>query len=369
MLLQKFTKYNIIFLMKYKKLTTEQILISLDRLTRFKFTKKKYLRVFIDIILSNLIEPKYKKNELYNLPCEKIVKLAEEIFNGSIEESNSLDFSINQLLAEYENSIFYQDEESKQLLANKINYKGAFGLIGEDSPVNLRWLKSIESGQNLVKLRNEKYLKYPIEKVLLVEGITEEILLPAFSRFWGHDFYQMGIQLIPAGGKNQVVKMYYQMIEEVKLPIFLLLDRDAEENIRQIKPKLREIDKIHLVSCGEFEDLLPRSLVIKTINNHLRNFNTISSEDFDESMSAVKNLENIFKTKGLHEFKKAEFAKLVRDNIATDADISDEIKEIIREIFEKNKFSSPDEEGRGEVLTNPDKTVSLPGWGDHEVAR
>ena len=28
-----------------------------------------------------------------------------------------------------------------------------------------------------------------------------------------------------------------------------------------------------------------------------------------------KNLENIFKTKGLHEFKKAESAKLVRANI------------------------------------------------------
>ena len=62
--LQKFTRYNIIFLMKYKKLTPEQIKISLDRLTRFKFTREKYLRVFSDIILSNLIEPKIKKNEL-----------------------------------------------------------------------------------------------------------------------------------------------------------------------------------------------------------------------------------------------------------------------------------------------------------------
>ena len=50
--------------MKYKKLTPEQIKISLDRLTRFKFTREKYLRVFSDIILSNLIEPKIKKSEL-----------------------------------------------------------------------------------------------------------------------------------------------------------------------------------------------------------------------------------------------------------------------------------------------------------------
>ena len=50
-----------------------------------------------------------------------------------------------------------------------------------------------------------------------------------------------------------------------------------------------------------------------------------------------KNLENIFKTKGLHEFKKAEFAKLVRANITESSDISAEIAEIIKEISESNK--------------------------------
>ena len=48
-------------------------------------------------------------------------------------------------------------------------------------------------------------------------------------------------------------------------------------------------------------------------------------------------LEEIFKTKGLHEFKKAEFAKLVRDKILEDSDISAEIRTIIREIFYTNK--------------------------------
>lgn len=323
--------------MRYKNLTPEQILISIDRLTRFKFTKKKYLRVFTDIISSNLIEPKYKKSELEKLPLETISKIAETIFNGSLENSQDIDYSINQILAEYENSVFYIDNETKPLINNRINYKSAIKLIPDDAPVNLRWLKSLENAVNLIESREQNFLKHPIEKVLLVEGITEEILLPAFSKFLGHDFYQKGIQIIPAGGKNQVVKMYYSMIEEVKLPIFLLLDRDAEENIRQIKPKLRNIDKIHLVSCGEFEDLLPKSLLIKTINNQWRNFNSISEIDFDESMSSVKNLENIFKTKGLHEFKKAEFAKLVRENISSEEDISLEVREIVKEISEENK--------------------------------
>ena len=184
----------------------------------------------------------------------------------------------------------------------------------------------------LIQLRKDKGLKFPIQKVLLVEGITEEILLPAFSMYLGYDFYKEGIQIIAAGGKNQVVKMYYKLIEELKIPIFVLLDKDAEENIKQIKPKLRDIDKIHLVSCGEFEDLLPKSLIIKTINNELNNFASISEEDLDSSIPEAKNLENIFKTKGLHEFKKADFAKLVKDNITEDTDISSEIASIIMEI-------------------------------------
>ena len=326
--------------MKYKVLTKEQLIISFDRLTRFKPTKEKYFRVFTDIILSNLIEPVYKKQELLNMPPNDITKIAEEIINSSlIEHSSSMQNEqnqyftlINKILKDYENSVFINDEETQAFLNNSINYISFIQLIDESCPINLRWLKSLLLGDNLIKLRQEKGLKFPIQKVLLVEGITEEILLPAFSMYLGYDFYKEGIQIIAAGGKNQVVKMYYKLIEELKIPIFVLLDKDAEENINQIKPKLRDIDKIHLVSCGEFEDLLPKSLIIKTINNELNNFASISEEDLDSSIPEAKNLENIFKTKGLHEFKKADFAKLVKDNITEDTDISSEIASIIMEI-------------------------------------
>lgn len=319
--------------MKYKQLTKEQILISLDRLTRFKPTKEKYLRVFFDIILNNIIEPKYKKTELETFDTEIIRDLAVEVLNGSLDETSTN--NINTKLLNYENSIFNNDEQTQVLLNNNIHYDSAIKLIDENCVVNLRWLKSLAEDADLKLMREEHYLKFPIEKVLLVEGLTEETLLPAFSKFLGHDFYQKGIQVIPAGGKSQVVKMYYKLSEELKLPIFVLLDKDAEENIAQIKPKLRNCDKIHLVSCGEFEDLLPKSLIIKTVNKHLENFNSISEQDFEEGIPNAKNLENIFKTKGLHEFKKAEFAKLVRTNITENTDVSDEIKEIIKEISNK----------------------------------
>ena len=321
--------------MKYKNLTLEQLIISFDRLTRFKYTKDKYYRVFSDIILSNVINPVYKKTDIQKLSPADLTQIAEIVINSSLEElarADNSDFYINETLKAYENSIFNNDECTQFYLNNHIKYNLFIQFVNESCPINLRWLKLLPSSNNIIKLRQDNGLKFPIRKVLLAEGITEEILLPAFSKYLGFDFYKEGIQIIPAGGKNQVVKLYYKMAEELKIPIFILLDKDAEENIRQITPKLRNIDKIHLVSCGEFEDLLPKSLIIKTVNNELNNFASISEEDINDNLSEVENLENIFKIKGLHEFKKAEFAKLVRDNITQDSDISPEIAEIIMEL-------------------------------------
>ena len=331
--------------MKFKKLSKEQLLISFDRLTRFKYTKEKYFRVFSDIILSNLIEPVYKKSDLLNMSASEVTNIAEEIINVSLIEIQSCpalksqdEMAVNSVLKDYENYVYKNDKETQCYLNNKICYDKFLPLIDESCPINLRWLKALMLSDNisdinfLKRLRHDNGFKYPVEKVLLVEGITEEILLPAFAKYLGFDFYKEGIQIIAAGGKNQVVKMYYKLTEELNIPIFVLLDKDAENNIKQITPKLRKNDKIHLVSCGEFEDLLPKSLIIKTLNNELSNFASVTELDFDVTLSSAENLENIFKTKGLHEFKKAEFAKLVKECITDDSDISSEISSIVMEI-------------------------------------
>ncbi len=316
--------------MKFKNLTKDQIIISLDRLTRFKRTEDKYLRVFLDIIHSNLIEPVLKKNEIKNLDYKYITEIVTEIFNQTLGAPNTLD--INRYLKEYENSIFVNDKNTQNFLDNNINYAEGIKLLPDNLPVNLKWLKSLSDKEPSTSNREVHLLKFPIEKVLLVEGITEEILLPVFAEFLGYDFYAKGIQIIAAGGKNQVVKLYYKLAEELKIPVFVLLDKDAEDNIRQIEPKLRPIDKIHLVSCGEFEDLLPKSLIVKTVNSDFKNFLSITEADLPSDIPTAAILEELFKTKGLHEFKKADFAKMVKDNITTEEDISDEITAIIEEL-------------------------------------
>lgn len=321
--------------LKIKQLTIEQITIAIDRLTRFKNTETKYLRVFKDVILSNLIQPKLRKQDLDNLPFEEIKKYAELIFNHSINaltKTENNDYLINKKLYEYETSVFKTNDDCNKLIDNKINYLGFLNLLANTETKNLLWLKELAKAGNIKKIREEKSLHFPIEKVIICEGITEETLLPEFAKLLNYDFNKKGIQIISAGGKNQVVKTYYQLIETLKLPIFVLLDKDAEENLHALENKLRPMDSCHILNSGEFEDMLPLQLIKRTVEYASQDLSLLDLEKLDENMPMVKQLEEIFKTRGLHEFKKAEFANHLKQNIQSKNDLSEEIIEIINKI-------------------------------------
>ena len=317
---------------KIKPLTKAQILISLDRLTRFKSTEDKYLRVFRDIITSNLVHPKFKKTELNLMEYDKLTYLAEYIINFSLASLSldlAKDFTINKKLLEYEKSVFKFDKNIEILLHNKIDYNVALSLFeGEKLPLNMQWLRSLVQDNNQYQNREDFGLKFPLGKIIVVEGITEEILLPKFALLCGLDFDKAGINLISAGGKNQVVKLFYQFAEILKLPMFVLLDADAQENHEEIKPKLRPDDKVYILESGEFEDILPLNLIKRTINRHFRNYFSITLADLRKNEPMTKILEELFKSRGL-EFKKAEFASLVSKNITDSKDVSSEIEAVI----------------------------------------
>lgn len=320
---------------KVKPLTKEQLTISIDRLTRFKNPEVKYLRVFGELITNNLIQPKYKKSDIEKMDSEEVKNLAELIINYSLENlglPKDEDYIINQRLYDYEKSVYIISENIEKFLKNKINYKAFVTLIDENSPKNLKWLKALGSPMDIKQERFKNSLRFPVEKVVIAEGATEETLLPEFAKRCGYDFDKEGIYVLSAGGKNQVVKLYYRLVDSLKLPIFVLLDKDAKENLEEIKPKLRSIDKIHLLACGEFEDLLPLELVQRTLDYQLNNISMMEKEMLNAPEPRVKILEEVFKTRGMHEFKKVEFAQMVKKNIKTNTDISDEICEIINEI-------------------------------------
>lgn len=318
---------------KIKPLTKEQILISIDRLTRFKYTEDKYLRVFKDIITSNLIYPKYKRQELDEMDYRDLTKIAECIINYSLEffGTSQIDLNINKKIADYENSVFNLNISSQALIDNKINYAEAIKHIPENCPLNLKWLKSLSDIDDSLSARYLHSLRFPIEKLVICEGITEETLLPEFAKLLDYDFDKHGVYVLSAGGKNQVVKMFYKFAESLKIPIFVLLDSDAVENSEEIKPKLRTKDKVYLLKNGEFEDILPITLVEKTLHYATENISFPIDGEI-ETGHTVEFLEEFFKHRGLHEFKKAEFAEMVKENLSENIEISDEIKNVINSI-------------------------------------
>ena len=321
--------------LKIKPLTIDQLTISIDRLTRFKNTEVKYLRVFKDIITSNLISPKFKKQELDELDYNTIKDYAEKIINLSLINlgaNENFDGIVNQNLYDYEKSVFNLSKDCEKLLKNRINYNGFISLVQKTNIKNILWLKELAFTNNIKKIREEKSLHFPVEKVIICEGITEETLLPVFAKLLDYDFDKNGIHIISAGGKNQVVKTYYQLSEHLKIPIFVLLDKDAQENLYSIQTRLRPTDTCYILKSGEFEDLLPLDLIKRTIEYASQSLSLLDLEQLDSHLPMVKQLEEIFRTRGMHEFKKAEFANFLKENIKDKNDLSEEISEIITKI-------------------------------------
>ena len=321
---------------KFKTVDKDRLILAFDRLTRFKQTDTKYLRVFYDILTTNLIEPKFKKQELEKLDNSTIAHAVEFILNKSLDAlvgDVEPDYRINQRIFECESALFKLDENSKKLVNNKINYSAAVKLLtSPDLPLNLKWLKLLSIPNYTEELSHSHALKFPIKKVIICEGITEEILLPEFAKVLNFDFNKNGVQMISAGGKNQVVKLFYELSSTLNVPIFVLLDSDAKTNYDEIKPRLRTNDKVHILKNGEFEDIISEQLIEKTLNASIANISATPSAHPDKTAGMVRYLEEFYKNRGTHEFKKSEFAQAVKENIKDQNDVSEEFKTIVEEL-------------------------------------
>ena len=320
----------------FKPIPISRIIIAIDRLTRFKHPEEKYVRVFKDILINYLKFPKFKKVELDCMDYFIMTNIATYILNKSIDllsnNYTQFDNNINLKIADYEQKVFIVDNDTKYLLNNKINYNMLIPLIPDDCVNNLKWLKELAISNNPDNTSLLKGYNFPVRKVIICEGLTEEILLPEFSSYLDYNFEKNGIHIISAGGKNQVVKYYYDLIDKLKIPIFVLLDNDAKENGQKILKKLRRIDNLYIIKHGEFEDILPVQLIERALKQSIKNISRSPMKRYTSSDSAVKYLEEFYKTRGVHEFKKAEFAHIVKANITSAKDASKEIIEIINEI-------------------------------------
>ncbi|PWU00676.1 MAG: hypothetical protein C5B53_03685 [Candidatus Melainabacteria bacterium] len=154
--------------------------------------------------------------------------------------------------------------------------------------------------------------------LVLVEGATETILLPLLALCLGIDLNALGAMLIPAGGANQVAKKYTQLKETAAIPIFCLLDSDAEQQKNLIASQLRPEDHLYTLKEGEIEDLIRIDCFVPLINRYLAaaqygalGLKPVQESDFEPSLSRTATLERLWRERNLGKFDKVGFAKFL----------------------------------------------------------
>lgn len=295
---------------KFKPISEDKLLFYTEKLFKFKKPTVKIKKVFLDIINKYLISPKLNLDYYILNNIDETVNIVETVWNSSVYEIYKKDYEYSNVLVDDLNSIFVLSDYEKKMFGVKIILK----------PL-------------LEKLKLE--IKIPTtKKLILTEGITEQLLLPRFAQVYGYDFSKNNVQLVQAGGKNQVAKYYLDYINYVKIPIVILLDNDAKQIYDILSPKIRKTDKMILLPNGEFEDLLLSSLIKKAINSNFKNVVQIELSDIDKNISKVEALEKLYRVKCLGDFQKGEFAKLVQKSISNKTHLSKSIVNLL-EIIKK----------------------------------
>lgn len=330
---------------KFKLLTIQELIINLDRISRFKLPELTYKRVFISILNRYLITPKYSKTEIEMLDYTYVSKIVKKIWNESVKlhfPNSKQNLSVNLALKLATNSTFKNiDKNIKILINTHLNFSPILENINYDTaPQNLKFLKKVSENFNSTKITykdlEELRLKYslllPVKKLVIVEGITEEILLPIFANALGYNFDKNGIFLLGAGGKSKSPTLYYQLKNYLKIPINFLFDDDAIEIYDQLKNILEKKDNAIIIENGEFEDILSLNLIKRALNNEYLPATMLTIKELRCNQRMCKNLEYFYRTRHLGEFKKSKISKIIAKNVKYKTDVTEEIMLLIKNL-------------------------------------
>lgn len=322
--------------LKFKYMTIEELSISLDRLSRFKLPEESYFRVFSSILQKCLIEPRYTKTEIDSLPANVLSSLVKKIWNSSVEYlfgKNNDENKINLLKLLVTETFEIIDERTKKLINTNLKINNILNSFNyESAPLNIKFLinvKEAKTKDEMLFLSKKYKLLFPVKKLIIVEGITEEILLPVFAKELGYSFEQNGIYILGAGGKSKSPSLYLKLKDKIKIPILLLFDNDAEEICILLNKNLSKKDKTYLIKNGEFEDILPINLIKRTLNKEYKPATLLTKSELNFSNRMCENIEEFYKTRHLGEYKKSKVSKLIAANIRYKTDTTPEIKEIV----------------------------------------
>jgi len=142
------------------------------------------------------------------------------------------------------------------------------------------WFVTLEEKQTKAKRAETEYLKailldlgvmpsdfFLSNKILFVEGLTEKNVLPIIGEKAGIDLTD--VTIIPTHGKGKGkyhLEVWINAAKNTNLPIFFLLDTDAEKEIRKL-----ELDKdyYHLLE-KEFEDYYSKDVLKDVVSEMMK---------------------------------------------------------------------------------------------------
>lgn len=173
------------------------------------------------------------------------------------------------------------------------------------------------------------------ELLLLVEGQTELLLLPHFSRIMGMDLSHHGVHIWAAGGVNQVLRRYLAIRDMVKLPIVMVLDSDATDQAEILDGMLRDCDRLIIWQDGEIEDTIETSILLRSINALINDNHAgvvLNLSDIPPVGHRSEALNKLWRNRGLGSFNKLGLATYLCEAIRQLTDIPVQARALISAI-------------------------------------
>ena len=174
--------------------------------------------------------------------------------------------------------------------------------------------------------------------VILVEGLTEQILLPSLARVCGLDLTAIGALIIPAGGAKKLVRQYLRLKERINLPIFCLFDKDAQIWAEKVSSQLRNNDCVHVLADGEIEDLVQLEFFVNQLNRYLTadclndSDSLVAVSDFSSMHRRTFILNQIWRQRQLGKFEKVKFARFITDSLCSRETVSADGKQMLNKL-------------------------------------
>lgn len=207
----------------------------------------------------------------------------------------------------------------------------------EDSETKiLRLMDKIELKNTLLELGVKPSDVLFSDAILLVEGPTEEDVIPIWGRTLKIDLDELGVSILPIRGAEKGkyhLKMWKEITKSAEIPLFMFLDAHAHDEAQElIAQHLIEPERCLVSSVASIEEYYPKKIILKAIKDEWG----IQMTAKELADTKAKTIKNALELKGMQldsNWWKPVLGRRVAKMMKTN-----EIPESIRRLIERTKL-------------------------------